>query len=278
MKVKTQSKLEVPLVLEKIWQNLTPNCSAAQNNRSIWYHGWEGWSRSHYPCTLLSGTGHLAPSPLLIKKKGLVYPVFFPKHTMSTPGPEHLTHVPHCPEFKQINVWLCCSRDCRPCLHTISVRGLSATATAFMQKMQECSETDPRCVLDRHKYLVVISIKSHLLWDYQYRREHKKSYRATQTQAHKFVAWKKLHWRQGLTGRYSVISLTELRFLSDPVVALRNLAHSTENKEFVVSVVFLNQCSSWALCDMYSECFPSLYSPPIIIWNYVAKLTTLHSY
>lgn len=176
LKVKTQSKLEVPLVLEKIWQNLTPNCSAAQNNRSIWYHGWEGWSRSHYPCTLLSGTGHLAPSPLLIKKKGLVYPVFFPKHTMSTPGPEHLTHVPHCPEFKQINVWLCCSRDCRPCLHTISVRGLSATATAFMQKMQECSETDPRCVLDRHKYLVVISIKSHLLWDYQYRREHKKSY------------------------------------------------------------------------------------------------------
>lgn len=165
LKIKTQSKLEASLVSEKIWQNMTLSCSAAQNNRTIWYCGWEGWSRSHYTCTLSSGWGHLAPLPLLIKNKGVVYPVFSPKHTVSTPGPEHFTHVPHFPELKQINMWLCCTRDCRSCLHIISVRCLSATA--FMQKMQEYSETGPRCVLDRHKYLVVICIKSHILWDYQ---------------------------------------------------------------------------------------------------------------
>lgn len=104
--------------------------------------------------------------------------------------------------------------------------------------------------------------------------------RAKQTQCSeaKFVAWKKLHWRWGLTGRHSVISLSDLRFLWDPVVTLRNLAHHTKNKQFVVSVVFWTKNSSWTVYSMYSVCFPPFYSPPLIIWNNVAKLTTLLSY
>lgn len=140
--------------------------------------------------------------------------LFFPKYTVSAPGPEHFTCVPYCPEFKQINMWLCCTRDCRPCLHIVSVRCLSATATAFMQKMQERSATGPRCVPGQTQIPC-----SHL---------HKDSHTVRQS------VQEGAHW----TWVWQEDALTDLRFLWDPVVTLRNLARNTEKRNLLSLLFF----------------------------------------
>lgn len=239
LEVKTQSKLEVPPVSEKVWQNMTPNCSAAPNNRTIWYCVWEDWSRSHYPCTLLSGRGHLAPSPLLIKNKGMVDPFFFPK-----------TH--------HVNSWARAFHTCSslPWVQAdkpvgVLYQGLQTLPSHNLGEMPVCycyciyaenvgilrnwskvcpGQTQIPC---SHLHKVSHTVRLSVQEGAQAPEELNKP------NAQKPNLWLERSCTGGRVWQEGTLSLlTDLRFLWDPVVALRNLAHSTGNKEFVVSISF----------------------------------------
>lgn len=121
-------------------------------------------------------------------------------------------------------------RDCRPCLHITSVRCLSATATTFMQKMQEHSATKvcpgQTQIPCSHLHKVSHTVRQSVQEGAPEELNKPSAQKPNLWLARSCVGGRV--WQEGTLS----VSLMDLRFLSDPVVT-EKLAHNTENKEFI---------------------------------------------